>query len=147
MPHHALSLVLGLLVATPAAARLTPDLEQALDTATYVYVQSERKSGELGKPAEIWFYVEGGSVYVGTRPGSWRVKRIKAGRTRARIAIGKPTGPAFDATGALVQDPALAQRMMDAFAKKYPGGWPRHADGFREGFKTGARVLVRYTPR
>jgi len=147
VPHHALSLVLGLLVATPAAARLTPDLEQALDTATYVYVQSERKSGELGKPAEIWFYVEGGSVYVGTRPGSWRVKRIKAGRTRARIAIGKPTGPAFDATGALVQDPALAQRMMDAFAKKYPGGWPRHADGFREGFKTGARVLVRYTPR
>ena len=36
--------------------------------------------------------------------------------------------------------------MLEVFAKKYPGGWPRHEEGFREGFKDGSRVLVAYTP-
>jgi hypothetical protein len=75
------------------------------------------------------------------------VRRIKAGRPRARIAVGKVDGPTFEATGALVRDTALEQRLMDDFARKYPEGWSRHAESFREGFKTGERVLVRYTPR
>ena len=137
---------LFLAVATVAAA-LSSELDRALREATYVYVQSERKSGDLGKPAEIWFFVDGGKVYVGTRPSSWRVKRIKAGRTRARIAVGSPTGPAFDATGALVKDPTLEGKLMEAYAKKYSEGWPRHAESFREGFRSGERVLVSYTPR
>ena len=37
--------------------------------------------------------------------------------------------------------------LMAAFAKKYPEGWARHAQGFEEGFKSGERVLVAYTPR
>lgn len=130
-----------------SAAKLTPPLEHALADARYVYIQSERKGGEFGKPAEIWFFVDGGTVYVGTRPASWRVKRIKAGRPRARIAIGSPQGQSFEATGKVVKDPAIEARLMEAFAKKYPEGWPRHADSFREGFRTGERVLVAYTPR
>ncbi len=136
-----------LVLATLAVAGLTPELTKALDDAKYVYVQSERKSGDLGKPAEIWFFVEKGVVYVGTRPTSYRVRRIQAGRTKARIAVGATNGPAFDATGALVKDKALEERMMAAFATKYPDGWARYADGFREGFKNGDRVLVAYTPR
>lgn len=139
----------ALLVAlvTAAWAVLTPELQKALADTRYVYIQSERKGGELGKPAEIWFFVDGGTVYVGTRPASWRVKRIKAGRTRARIAIGSPQGPAFDATGKVVKDAAIEAKLLEAFAKKYPEGWPRHADSFREGFRSGERVLVAYTPR
>jgi hypothetical protein len=138
-----------LLVAVVAAARptLAPDVTRALSDARYVYIQSERKGGELGKPAEIWFFVDGDTLYVGTRPQSWRVKRIKAGRTRARIAVGSPSGPAYEATGRVVRDPAIEAKLMAAFAAKYPEGWPRHADGFREGFRTGERVLVAYTPR
>jgi len=139
--------VLFLALAAIARAVLSPELEKALAEAHYVYIQSERKGGALGKPAEIWFFVDGGKVYVGTRPSSWRVKRIKAGRTRARIAVGSPTGPAFDATGALVKDPTLEAKLMQAYAKKYPEGWPRHAESFREGFRSGERVLVSYTPR
>jgi hypothetical protein len=136
-----------LALATIASAALSPELTKALDTATYVYVQSERKSGEMSKPAEIWFFVDKGIVYVGTRPTSFRVKRIKAGRTKARIAVGSADGPSFEATGAVVNDPALQERMMAAYAKKYPEGWAKFADNFRQGFKTGERVLVAYTPR
>jgi len=128
-------------------AGFTPAIEAALSKAEYVYVQSERKSGELGTAAEIWFYAEDGAVYVGTRPTSWRVRRAQAGRTRARVAVGTPDGPAFDATAAVVKDAALAGRLMDAFAKKYPEGWKRHEAGFRDGFESGERVLVKYTPK
>ena len=137
----------ALVFAAVAAAALSPELERSLKESKYVYVQSERKSGALGKPAEIWFFYDGTAVYVGTRPTSWRVRRIKAGRRRAHIAVGKPDGPAFDATGELVHDAAIEQRLLEAYAKKYPEGWTRFADSFREGFKTGDRVLVRYTPK
>jgi hypothetical protein len=139
-------LVLLLFLAEAARAKLDPAQEKALAEATYVYVQSERKSGELGKPAEIWFFYDAGVVWVGTRPTSWRVRRIKAGRTRARIAIGKPDGPAFTAKGAVVRDPAVEERLMRDFARKYPEGWTKHEQSFREGFKSGERVLVRYVP-
>lgn len=133
--------------ATSAVAGLPPDVDKALRESKYIYVQSERKSGELGKPAEIWFYYDGTAVWVGTRPSSWRVRRIKAGRTRARIAVGRTDGPAFAARGALTRDPAVEEKLMADFARRYPDGWERHAAGFREGFKTGERVLVRYTPQ
>jgi hypothetical protein len=141
------ALAVALCLATSAVAALSPELDKALRDAKYVYIQSERKSHELGKAAEIWFYYDGKAVYVGTPPTSWRVKRIKAGRKTARIAVGKSDGPAFDATGALAHDAAIEQQLMDAYAKKYPEGWSRFADKFRDGFKSGERVLVRYTPK
>src|SRR5262245_50960073 len=135
------------LVTAAAAAALSPDVDRALHDAKYVYVQSERKSGQLGKPAEIWFFYDGKAVYVGTPPTSWRVRRIKAGRKKAHIAVGKADGPAFDATGEVVHDAATEQKMLEEYARKYPEGWARFADKFKEGFKTGERVLVRYTPK
>ena len=135
------------LVTAAAAAALSPDVDRALHDAKYVYIQSERKSGQLGKPAEIWFYYDGKAVYVGTPPTSWRVRRLKAGRKKAHIAVGKADGPAFDATGEVVKDAASEQKMMEEYARKYPEGWARFADKFREGFKSGERVLVRYTPK
>ena len=128
------------------AAALSADVEKALRESPYVYIQSERKTGTLGKPAEIWFMYDGGAVLVGTPQTAWRVKRIKAGRKRARIAVGKPDGPSFDATGELVRDAAVEQRLLAEFGRKYPEGWARFADRFRDGFKSGERVIVRYTP-
>jgi len=141
------ALLLTVSLAVPAGAALAPEVDRALKDSKYVYVQSERKSGELGKPAEIWFYYDGKAVYVGTPPTSWRVRRLKAGRKKARIAVGKANGPAFDATGELAHDAAVEKSLMDEYARKYPEGWSRFADKFREGFKSGERVLVRYTPK
>jgi hypothetical protein len=139
------------LLATAAVPRLRaalpPDAERALREATYVYVQSERKDGSWSKPAEIWFHVDGGRVCVGTRPSSWRIRRIGWGRTKARIAVGKPDGPAFEATGAVVHDAALEARLMDDYAKKYPEGWKKFEQSFRDGFKSGERVVACYTPK
>jgi len=146
MPRSRVAAAVVLAVASAALAALAPEVERALRDSEYVYVQSERKSGELGKPAEIWFMYDGGRVYVGTRPSSWRVRRIKAGRTKARIAVGRPDGPSFGARGEVLKDPAIERKLMETFAKKYPAGWKRHEESFRKGFESGERVLVRYTP-
>ena len=141
------TLVLTVALATSVRAGLSPELDRALHEAKYVYIQSERKSGALGKAAEIWFYYDGKAVYVGTPPTTWRVRRIKRGRPRARIAVGKAAGPTFEARGEVVHDAAAEQRLMDEYARKYPEGWSRFADKFRDGFKNGERVLVRYAPK
>lgn len=141
------AVVLALVLAASASAALSSEVDRALRDAKYVYIQSERKSGEQGKAAEIWFYYDGNAVYVGTPPTSWRVRRIKHGRPKARIAVGKADGPTFEAKGEVVHDAAVEQHLMDAYAHKYPEGWTRFADKFRDGFKSGERVLVRYTPK
>ena len=141
------AVVVHLALIATAGAALSPDLDRVLGESKYVYVQSQRKAGELGKPAEIWFYYDGKAVYVGTPPTTWRVRRIKRGRPRARIAVGKADGPAFEARGEVVHDAAAEQRLMDEYARKYPEGWSRFADKFRDGFKNGERVLVCYAPK
>ena len=147
MRAQRISFVVAVLAsAVLARAAIPPDVERSLKESKYVYVQSERKSGAFGKPAEIWFLYEGGTVYVASPPTTWRAKRIKAGRRKARIAVGKTDGPSFVATGRTLHDPALEERLMAAYARKYAEGWERFADKFRAGFKDGSRVLIAYTP-
>ncbi len=147
MFRRVVAAALSVLLVTSVGAALAPDVERALRESKYVYIQSERKSGELGKPAEIWFLYEGGAVWVGTRPTSWRVRRIKAGRTKARVAVGTAGGPSFEARGELRQDADIQAKMLAEFARKYPEGWVKYASSFVEGFKSGERVLVRYAPQ
>ena len=137
-------LVFGL--PSPAAADLGPELQEALDTSKYVYIQSERKGGAFGSKAEIWFLHHDGAVWVGTPMSTYRVKRIQAGRTKAKVWIGSADGPMFDAVGELVQDDEVAELMFQTFAEKYPDGWPTYEESFRSGFGDGSRTLVRYAP-
>ncbi len=131
-------------VGSPAA--LDSELVKALESSKYVYISSQRKDGSWSRPAEIWFLYHNDAVYVGTRPESWRAKRIRWGRTRARIAVGKPDGPTFYAKGAIVEEPATVEKMLQVFATKYRDGWSRHEESFRQGFRDGRRVLIRYVP-
>jgi hypothetical protein len=132
--------------APDAAGKLTPEQLQHLADAQFVYIQSTRKDGTLSKPAEIWFAVMDGAVWVGSSPDSWRAKRIRWKRPQARIAIGSVDGPSIRATGAFVKDPELYKKFCDQLAVKYPAKWPRWEKSFREGLASGERVLIRYTP-
>jgi hypothetical protein len=136
-----------LLLPALAAAALSPDVQKALTDSKYVYISSTRKDGSLGQPAEIWFFYHDGAVYVGTRPGSWRVRRIQAGRPAAKIAVGSAAGPSFMATGSVVRDAAIEELLLTSFAQKYPDRWSSHEKSFRDGFKDGSRVLVKYVPK
>lgn len=136
-------------VAPPSAsaASLSETQLKQLAESKYVYVSSQRKDGSFSPPAEIWFMVHDGSVWVGTLKKSWRARRIAAGRTAAKVRIGSPTGPEFDATAAIVSDAAAWKVLFDSLARKYPDGWPKHEKAFRDGAADGTRVLIRYSPR
>jgi hypothetical protein len=142
----ALLLVTGLL-STPARGELAPAILAELTRSTYVYIATTRKNGSLGKAAEIWFLYHNGAVYVASPPTAWRVRRIKAGRPQAKIAVGKPDGPSFIATGAVVNEPEVFPILFETYAKKYPDGWPKFEETFRSGLKDGRRVLIKYTPK
>lgn len=143
----ALSLIGTLLSTAPArSASLTPELQQALDSSKYVYIQSERKDGTLGQPAEIWFMHYNGAVWVASPTTTHRVKRIQAGQTKAKVWIGKTNGPAFDAKGSIVTDPEVNKVLFDTFAKKYADGWSSFEKSFRDGLANGSRVLIKYEP-
>src|SRR6266508_362855 len=114
------TLVSTLLLPAPAqTASLSAELQKALDSSKYVYIQSTRKDGKLGKPAEIWFMPHNGAVWVASPPTTYRVKRIQAGQTKAKIAVGKADGPSFNAKGAIVKDPEVNKVLFEVFAKKY----------------------------
>ena len=135
-----------LLLPLAAVGELPKDAQQQLATSKFVYIQSTRKDGALSNPAEIWYLWHDGAVYVGTRSTSWRVRRIKSGRPQAKIAVGKPDGPSFMATGSLVNDPKIEELLMKTYAEKYPDGWQQHEENFRAGFKDRSRVVVKYVP-
>jgi hypothetical protein len=130
-----------------AAAGFSAEMEKQLAESRFVYVQSQRKDGSFSPPAEIWFMVHDGAVWVGTRKTSWRVKRIRAGRPAAKVHALKASGPEFDATMSIVDDPAVWKVMFEAYAKKYADGWAKHEKAFREGADDGSYVLVRYAPK
>ena len=128
-------------------ADVSAGVKTDLANSKYVYISTTRKKGSLGKPAEIWFLYHNGAVYVASPPATWRVRRIKAGRTEAKIAVGKPDGPSFMATGAVVNEPDVYPILYETYAKKYADGWSKFEDKFRSGFKDGSRVLIKYTPK
>jgi len=133
-------------VVSAQSASLSPELQKALDSSKYVYVQSTRKDGKLSKPAEIWFMPYNGAVWVASPPTTYRVKRIQAGQTKAKIAIGKTDGPSFNAKGSIVKDPEVNKVLFEVFAKKYGSGWSSLEEKFRDGLADGSRVLVKYEP-
>ncbi len=142
----ALLVLLATAMSACTATTMSRDIEGQLRKSEYVYISSTRKDGTLGEAAEIWFLYHRGAVYVGTRPTSWRVKRINAGRPRAKIWVGKRDGPSFWATGKLVDDDAIEALLMSTYAEKYPDGWKKYAENFRKGFVDGSRVVVKYSP-
>ena len=125
---------------------LSPELQKALESSKYVYVQSTRQNGELSKAAEIWFMYHDGAVWVCTPTTTHRVKRIQAGKTEAKVAVGKPDGPSFMTKSSLVKDPEVNKVLFETFAKKYADGWSSYEKQFKEGLANGSRTLVKYDP-
>ncbi len=150
--QYAWLLAFGVLLAgwfaTPAhSGALSPDLQKSLEASKYVYIQSTRADGALSKSAEIWFMVHNGAVWVCSPTDTHRVKRIKAGKTDAKIAIGKADGPSFKAKGSVVKDAEVDKVLFAAFAKKYAGDWNSYEKKFQEGLVDGSHTLVKYDPQ
>ena len=142
----------ALLCRTESWAELSAEVKSALANSSHIYIATTRKGGGLGARSESWFLYHKGVVYIASALDTWRVRRIKAGRSRAKIWVGAPNGPSFAATGALVKELQIPEVMFKTYAKKYPSTdklelmWPDREQEYRKGLKDGSRVLTKYTP-
>ena len=118
-----LAAAVWLLWPAPAhAASLPPATEEALRKADEIYVATRRRNGALSSIKPVWFYYDGGKIFFTTSPEGWKAKRIAAG-SPLYIWVGSKDGPFVEGHAARVTDPALVDRMGQAYAQKYWLAW------------------------
>lgn len=146
----------------PVALARSVELEAALDASKLVYVSPLLADGsESTCHGEVWFGWIDGSVVIITAKDRWKSRALDKGLDGARIWVGdygpwkKLLGgsetfrqaPSFDARAAAAKAPALLDRLIATYEKKYPAEIGKWRERFTKGFADGSRVLIRYTPR
>jgi len=152
-------LLLGALALPGSRARaqgkfeLPAETRTALDQRALVYVSPLLASGKESRcHAEIWYFMDGGDVIVGTSPTRWKGVAAKKGRGARVWVTGSDSetdyrkGRTFATSAKIDTDPATFQRLLASFAKKYPGEWGKWEPRFKKSYGDGSRVLIRYAP-
>jgi len=143
------------------AAAAEPALDAALERSGFVYVSPLRADGQESTcHGEVWFGWLDGAVVLITARERWKARAVLSGQDRARIWVGDHgtwkqligksedfrRAPSFEARAAIAKDPALLERLLATFERKYPEEIGRWRERMRQGFADGSRVLIRYTP-
>lgn len=147
--------------AAPSASAQTEQARVALATSRYVYVSPLRSDGnESSCHGEVWFGWLDDRVVVITASERWKARALVRGLDRARIWVGDyglwkrmgikneafRKGPTFEARAQKVTDPALLDRLMTEFRRKYPDEIGKWEPKMRAGFADGGRTLIAYEP-
>jgi len=134
------------------AFTLPADELAALESGPLVHVSPLKRSGAESRcHAEVWFFLDGGDVVIGTSPTRWKARAVKQGLDRARIWLPKGSGDfrkgyTFEGRARIDGDPATFDRLLARYAQKYPDEWGTWGPRFRKGREDGTRVLIRYSP-
>ena len=121
----ALAMALGGLASMVNASRagtVSPKTKELLQSSSYIYTATQRQSGETSKSVPIWFMWDGERIFFTTEPDSWKAKRIARG-SPLFINVGSKDGPKLRGKAAKVTDPALIDRMGQAYRDKYWIAW------------------------
>lgn len=144
-----------------AAAAPSDEARRALVAGRYAYVSPLRSDGnESTCHGEVWFGWLDDRVVVITASERWKARALGRGLDRARIWVGDyglwkrlgitnesfRKGPTFEARARKVTDPALLDRLMTEFRRKYPDEIGKWEAKMRAGFADGARTMIAYEP-
>jgi len=105
-----------------ARAALAPATEQALGSASLLYVATRRKSGTRSTVRPIWFIYEDGLIYFTTSPSSWKARRIARG-SPLYIWVGSESGPFLVGRPERIDDRRVVEHMGERYAQKYWIAW------------------------
>ena len=135
---------------------------ELLETSPFVYISPLRTDGsESTCHGEVWYGWLDGAVVINTAPATWKGRALAAGRDRARIWVGDHgrwkqmigrneafrNAPHFDARAESVKNgEALLERLLGVYERKYPREIATWRDKMRQGYRSGERLLLRYTP-
>ena len=121
----ALAMALGGLASMVNASRagtVSPKTKELLQSSSYIYTATQRKDGGMSEAVPIWFVWDGEKVFFTTEPGSWKAKRIDRG-SPVFINVDSKDGPKLVGKATKVTDPALVDRMGQAYRDKYWIAW------------------------
>ena len=168
------ALTLGALVAWPAAGSAqSPKKDkdqpsqrskalslQHLTGSKFAYVSPLRSNGQESTcHGEVWYAWLDESIVVITAKTTWKARALAAGLDSARIWVGNygrwkgwlrnseafMQAPNFLAHAKTDHDPALLERLMNVYKTKYPAEFPAWEDRQRSGFRSGERIIIRYS--
>jgi hypothetical protein len=145
------------------SARAADALPTALlESSPFVYISPLHKDGGESKcHSEVWYAWIDGAVVINTAPTTWKSRALAAGRDRARIWVGDHgrvkqmigsndafrSAPHFDAKVESVKGgEPLLERLLTVYEKKYPREIGTWRNTMRDGYRSGQRLLLRYTP-
>jgi hypothetical protein len=151
------------LIGAARSARAADALPNALlESSPFVYISPLRKDGGERKcHSEVCYGWIDGAVVINTAPTTWKSRALAAGHDRARIWVGDHGrvkqmigtndafrgAPHFDAKVESVKGgEALLERLLAVYEKKYPREIANWRDAMRDGYRSGQRLLLRYTP-
>ena len=120
----ALVVVLGglCMVAASRAGTVSPKTKELLQSSSYIYTATQRQSGETSESVPIWFMWDGERIFFTTSPESWKARRIARG-SPLFINVGSKDGPKLKGKATKITDPALIDRMGQAYRDKYWIAW------------------------
>lgn len=150
-------------LARAAAARSGAKLPIALlESSEFVYISPLQSDGtESTCHGEVWYGWLDGAVVINTAPTTWKSRALATGLDRARIWVGNHgrwkrvfgrneafrQAPSFEArVESVVGDEDLLDRLLALYEKKYPDEIASWRDKMRNGYRSGARLLLRYEP-
>ena len=137
---------------------LSAPAKAALSESPLVYISPLlKKGGESRCHGEVWFFVDEGDVVIFTSKESWKAKALSLGRNQARIWVGDfgpvwragnrfRKAPEFLAQAEVDSRPAVFERLMTSYGKRYADEWGKWEPRFRKGYNDGTRELIRYRP-
>jgi len=130
---------------------------ELLGKSGFIYVSPLKSDGnESSCHGEAWFFRDGDDAVLATASDTWKAKALGKGLDRARVWVGDHgrvrlgnekfrKAPSFEARASLDKDPAAFERLLAAFAGKYPDEWDKWEPRFRKGYADGSRIVIRYS--
>lgn len=100
---------------------MAQSLSAHLKDQEYCLLTTFKKNGDP-VPTPMWFVLEDEAVYMTTRGGSWKIKRLKrdpAVTIGPCSSSGRPRGEMLPAQGSVLEEPDDIERWAKALNKKY----------------------------
>jgi hypothetical protein len=142
--------------------RVAPDLAAALEKIAFAYINPRLADGSASRcHAEVWFAWLDGTVVILTARDGWKARALARGLDRARLWFGNyghwksapgamneafRRGPNFLARVTRERDPAVVDRVLAVYERKYPAEIGRWRERMRREVASGRRVILRYHP-
>jgi hypothetical protein len=131
-----------------------------LTESEFVYVSPLRSNGDESTcHGEVWYAWLDESVVLITAKTTWKARALADGLDSARVWVGDHgrwkgwfrkneafrQAPNFLANAKTDNDPALLDRLMNVYERKYPAEFSDWEDRQRSGFQSGERIIIRYS--